>query len=74
MVAMGWSRTNFLQIMSLTRYRFSTPLYGGKYWVQTNGADFADQCLNLLANLPYLVELMGFEPMTLCLQGRCSPN
>ena len=24
--------------------------------------------------LSHLVEMMGFEPMTLCLQGRCSPN
>ena len=23
---------------------------------------------------PSLVEMMGFEPMTPCLQGRCSPN
>ena len=23
---------------------------------------------------PRLVEMMGFEPMTPCLQGRCSPN
>ena len=27
---------------------------------------FVDSCL--------LVEMMGFEPMTPCLQGRCSPN
>ena len=33
----------------------------------------ADACPH---NLPYgkLVEMMGFEPMTPCLQGRCSPN
>ena len=28
-----------------------------------------------LSRIPYLmVEMMGFEPMTPCLQGRCSPN
>ena len=25
-------------------------------------------------SLARLVEMMGFEPMTPCLQGRCSPN
>ena len=24
--------------------------------------------------LPLMVEMMGFEPMTPCLQGRCSPS
>ena len=28
----------------------------------------------LLAPSFCLVEMMGFEPMTPCLQGRCSPN
>ena len=26
------------------------------------------------SNIYYLVEMMGFEPMTPCLQGRCSPS
>ena len=30
--------------------------------------------LSLLSHSVRLVEMMGFEPMTPCLQGRCSPN
>ena len=33
---------------------------------------FVDNELNL--HIRYLVEMMGFEPMTPCLQGRCSPS
>ena len=37
------------------------------------------RCISFLSNrhklyLSLLVEMMGFEPMTPCLQGRCSPN
>ena len=29
---------------------------------------------NLISIFVTLVEMMGFEPMTPCLQGRCSPS
>ena len=32
------------------------------------------ECAAVVSLLSHLVEMMGFEPMTLCLQGRCSPN
>ena len=31
-------------------------------------------CSNQLSYEPLLVEVIGFEPMTPCLQGRCSTN
>ena len=31
-------------------------------------------CSNQLSYEPVLVEVIGFEPMTPCLQGRCSTN
>ena len=34
---------------------------------------FLHPALHSLSNV-VLVEMMGFEPMTPCLQGRCSPN
>ena len=34
---------------------------------------FLHPALHSLLNV-VLVEMMGFEPMTPCLQGRCSPN
>ena len=34
----------------------------------------ADRSTGLRIGLLYLVERRGLEPLTLCLQSRCSPN
>ena len=54
-----------------------SPSLNGKTLVGSNGlgpstSRLSGVCSNQLSYEPILVEVIGFEPMTPCLQGRCS--
>ena len=56
-----------------------SPSLNGKTLVGSNGlgpstSRLSGVCSNQLSYEPILVEVIGFEPMTPCLQGRCSTS
>ena len=62
---------------SPSRFLSVPPSFNGKTLVGSNGlgpstSRLSGVCSNQLSYEPILVEVIGFEPMTPCLQGRCS--
>ena len=59
--------------------RFRIPIPSPLRVVGSNGLEpstsrLSGVCSNQLSYEPILVEVIGFEPMTPCLQGRCSTS
>lgn len=64
----------FLPSLSpLPTYFFNKSLVGSN-GLGPSTSRLSGVCSNQLSYEPVLVEVIGFEPMTPCLQGRCSTN
>ena len=64
----------FLPSLSpLPTYFFNKSLVGSN-GLGPSTSRLSGVCSNQLSYEPLLVEVIGFEPMTPCLQGRCSTN
>ena len=61
-----------LTTWAMSPFSFSVHLVSLAYFFLPHLTSFADQVLAVRPS--GLVEMMGFEPMTPCLQGRCSPS
>ena len=60
-------------------WAYFKPFYPVKDLVGSNGlgpstSRLSGVCSNQLSYEPVMVEVIGFEPMTPCLQGRCSTS
>ena len=81
----SWKMVEMMGIwtqMCAVRFCFAIILYGAhpsNFWRNWSGSDCSRifdkiMCPTLCVGLMILVEMMGIEPMTPCLQGRCSPS
>ena len=64
----------FARFLSRLLTKLLQVLLVGSNGLEPSTSRLSGVCSNQLSYEPILVEVIGFEPMTPCLQGRCSTN
>ena len=67
-------RRDSLCVSSLTLPHTAFAVVVGSSGLEPPTSRLSGVCSNLLSYDPKMVEVIGFEPMTPCLQGRCSTS